>query len=84
LGSIHDLEVHVRLAGIARVAAVSQLRARVNMLTGADEQRSPTQVGYRGVRVIAEVEDDMVTEQSLRPSQLAKCAFDHQIDQARP
>ncbi len=74
LGSIHDLEVHVRLAGIAGVAALRQLCTRVNMLTGADEDRSPTQVGHRGVRVIAEVEDDMVTEQSLRPSQLAKCA----------
>ena len=80
-GAVHRLDVQVRFARVARVAALGDLLAGHDPVAPSDAQRPPAEVGERHVGAVVALDDHMVAEDARRSDQLAH-ALDHQVGEA--
>ena len=64
---VHQLEVEMRLGGVARVAALGELLAGRDPLAPGHPERAAAEVGEHGARAAAEVEHQVVAETRLGP-----------------
>ena len=81
---VHQLEVEVRLGGVARVPALGDLLAGRDPLALGHPERAAAEVGEHGVHAAAEVEHHVVAEDPAGPGELAQGALGEQVEQARP
>ena len=64
---VHQLEVEVRLGGVARVPALGDLPAGRDPVALGHPERAAAEVGEHGAHAAAEVEHQVVAEDRLGP-----------------
>ena len=81
-GMVHELEVQVRLGGVARVAAFGDLVSGADALAGRDPDGPAAQVGQDGVDAVTEIDDHVVAHDPARAGQFAQQFGGEQVEKA--
>ena len=81
---VHELEVHVRLARVARVAAAADHVARAHPIAGADAGGAALEMGEDRIRAVAGVDHHVVAEHAARARDLARERLEDHVGDRRP